>query len=303
MDDSNSRPTVRLAHFSDLHIPMMRYSWQLWDWFNKRLTGWVNVTCLGRGKRFQAAEQITNVMLADLHERRPDHLICSGDVSLFGSEREFEYVQKLLNVHDPATLPAMIVPGNHDYYLFASQNGSFEKAFAPWQQGQRVEDQPYPFAQKVGHLWLLGVQSSQPTIWPWDATGFIDPAQIERLRVLLSQLDEGPRIVVTHYPLCLASGKVEGRAHRLHNAGELAKIAEDLGISLWLHGHRHDAYHLSETPLSSVPVICAGSATQRGRWSYGEYSITGKELKAVRRAYDPEQNQFRECETFELQLL
>ncbi|HMQ71414.1 MAG TPA: hypothetical protein PKD25_02760, partial [Rubrivivax sp.] len=42
-----------------------------------------------------------------------------------------------------------------------------------------------------------------------------------------------------------------------------------------VHGHRHDSYFHPNEALAPFPVICAGSATQTGFWSYKEYFIVG----------------------------
>src|SRR5436853_62013 len=72
---------------------------------------------------------------------------------------------------------------------------------APWQQGVRIDENTYPFAQKVGPVWLVGVNSARGNLLPWDASGQVGPEQCQRLAALLGQLDEGPRILVTHYPV------------------------------------------------------------------------------------------------------
>src|SRR5258708_2199700 len=43
---------VRLVHLSDVHIAA-RSVWLPGDWLGKRLTSWINLRCLGRGKRFR----------------------------------------------------------------------------------------------------------------------------------------------------------------------------------------------------------------------------------------------------------
>jgi hypothetical protein len=107
---------------------------------------------------------------------------------------------------------------------------------------------------------------------------------------------------VTHYPVCKASGKREQRAHGLRDLSRLVDVAARGGVSLWLHGHRHGAYHHARPPQAPFPVICAGSATQNGRWSYGEYTIHGRHLHGVRRIWDPHERRFRDSHPFELEL-
>jgi hypothetical protein len=59
---------------------------------------------------------------------------------------------------------------------------------------------------------------------------------------------------------------------------------------------------LPNPPLAPFPVICAGSTTQLGLWSYGEYEIEGDQFRGVRRVFDGEGNGFRDAERFELTL-
>jgi hypothetical protein len=102
--------------------------------------------------------------------------------------------------------------------------------------------------------------------------------------------------------VCRASGKREQRAHGLRDLAKLVAVAERGGVSAWLHGHRHGAYHHARPALAPFPVICAGSATQNGRWSYGEYLITGRILRGTRRIYDPQEGRFRDVAAFDLDL-
>jgi hypothetical protein len=165
-----------------------------------------------------------------------------------------------------------------------------------------VDDERYPFAQRVGPLWLVAVNSCVPNRWAWDASGRVGDAQLGRLERLLDRLGPGLRVLVTHYPVCKASGRREERAHGLRDLAELVTVAARGGVSLWLHGHRHGAYHHARPQLAPFPVICAGSATQNKRWSYGEYVIQGHHLHGVRRVWDQDQRGFRDSAPFELDL-
>src|SRR6266446_4347838 len=294
-------PTVRLAHLSDLHIASPEAEWQLSDWFNKRLTGWHNLRWLGRGKEFALAEKVLETLAAELRERRPDHVVFSGDATALGFAAELSRAAQILGVsRQPDALSGIAVPGNHDYYTRgAAASGLFERTFAPWQAGERVDGAIYPFAQRVGPFWLVGVNSCTGNVWPWDAGGSVGREQLGRLVTLLKRLDRSPRILVTHYPVALASGEPEKHHRRLRDLSELLAVAREGGICLWLHGHRHGAYHLLSSKLAPFPVVCAGTATQKGRWSYGDYTITGQRLHAVRRIYSPAKGQFEDHETFD----
>ncbi len=291
---------IRLAHFSDPHLTTARLDWRGRDWLSKRAFSWLNLNAFGRGKRFAQADHVLGRLAAELTERNYDRVIFSGDASALGFEAEFRHTAQLLHVDH---LRGLAVPGNHDYCTpAAAASGAFERCFAPWQQGERLDGTVYPFAQRVGDVWLIAVNSCKGNRWFWDASGRTGRDQLDRLRRLLQQLPAGPRILVTHYPVCIADGRREGIAHGLNDLRATIDVAAAGGVCLWLHGHRHSFYWFEQPALAPFPVICAGSATQSGLWSYGEYVIDGNRLQGTRRAFDPQTDAFTDMDHFELTL-
>jgi 3',5'-cyclic AMP phosphodiesterase CpdA len=296
-------PTVRLAHFSDIHLTPPHLGWHRRDWLSKRVLGWINLRVLGRGYRFRHSHTITACLQADLRRLHPDQVIFSGDATTLGFENEFKQAAERLAVTDPSMPPGLAVPGNHDYYTRRGvEKQLFETYFAPWLEGIRVDEAPYPFARRVGPVWLIGLNSSTYNQFSWDATGRVGPAQLDRLARLLQRLEPGPRIIVSHYPLCVVTGKPEPVWHRLRDWRAVTRVAADHGVCLWLNGHRHHAYHWPGGANVPFPLICAGSATQSKRWGYNEYAITGTTLVATRRVFNPAEQAFAHAETFTLEL-
>lgn len=297
---TSDSPTVRLAHFSDLHLTSGRYSWQQEDWFNKRLAAWMNLRLLGRGHRFRHAEAVLEAMVADLQGRRPDCLLFSGDASAMGFDEEAELAARLLRVSE---WPGIAVPGNHDYCTKTAQRERvFERHFADWQVGHRVDPDTYPFARKVNGYWLVALCSATANRWPWDARGGVGREQRARLERLLDSLDDGPRVLVTHYPVVRASGWPEPTVRHLRDLRDVLAVCRRCRVSLWLHGHVHGAYRFPAGRIAPFPIICAGSATQTGLWSYGDYTLSGRRLTAEVRVYDPAKGSFQPGDTFELEL-
>jgi 3',5'-cyclic AMP phosphodiesterase CpdA len=295
---------IRLVHISDIHVTTAKLEWQPSDWFSKRLTGWLNLRYLARGRHFGRADEVMTALAEELRRRPPDHVVFSGDATALGFESELARAAAFLRVSGPDALPGLAVPGNHDYYTRrVAEAGLFERYFAPWQTGKRIGEARYPFAQKVGHVWLVGVNSSTGNRGPLNAAGRVGHEQLARLEDLLAQLDLGPRILVTHYPVALANGTREPSYHGLRDLADLVAVAARGGVSLWLHGHRHGPYYHSHLDCAPFPVICAGSATEKGRWSYGEYTIEGTHFDAVRRRFSPETRSFQDVEKFDLDLL
>ena len=276
--------------------------WHAGDFFTKRLPGWINLRWLGRERRFCQGEQILNCFKAELKANRPDCLIFSGDATGLGFESELTRAVNLLG-SEPNAPPQLAVPGNHDYYTPAVEaSGVFEKRFESWQKGEKVDEAIYPFAQRVGPIWLVAVNSCKGNRWFWDATGRVDDPQLERLRLLLRKLSSGPRILVTHYPIARANGEPERPDHCLLNLQELISVAREGGVCLWLHGHQHVAYLLQDPAFVPIPTICAGSLTQTGKWSYYEYTVEQDRLRAQRRTYSVEGKCFQSGEAVELRL-
>lgn len=290
---------IRLAHFSDIHVTCATPDWQIADWFSKRLTTWLN-QYFRRARKFARADEIVACLMDELPLRGIDHLIFSGDATTMGFASELSHAARLLRVTE---LRGLAIPGNHDYCTpRAASSGAFEQHFAPWQTGRRIGEHRYPFAQQAGPIWLIGVNAATGNRLPWDAGGSVGAEQLDRLRQLLTELEPGIRILVVHFPICLASGKSEPAYHGLRDLDALLDVAKAGCVNLWLHGHRHSAYHFQAAPIGNLPVICAGTATQADLWSYGEYTIDGADLHAVRRAYDPIAKCFRDVETFALRL-
>jgi 3',5'-cyclic AMP phosphodiesterase CpdA len=294
---------IRLIHFSDVHLTTRPLGWHAGDFFTKRLPGWINLRWLGREHRFRHSEEVLSALMAELKRNPPDRIVFSGDATGLGFESELVRAVQSLGINQSNCLPGLAVPGNHDYYTPAvAASGLFEKYFAPWQQGERVDGATYPFAQRVGPVWLIGVNSCTGNRAFWDATGRVDELQLERLRRLLNQLEDGPRILVTHYPITRPGGEPERSDHRLRNLADLVRVASEGKVALWLHGHQHIQYAFYNPAKAPIPTSCAGSLTQTGKWSFYEYQIDQERLRAQEKTYSADSRGFQEEEGFELRL-
>jgi len=291
--------SLRIAHFSDIHLTAKRLRLRKRDWLGKRSTGWFNAK-MGRGRHFVDASTIAGVMVRDIKAQAFDHVIFSGDATTLGLSSEFEEVRRVLTP-DEGWPSRIAVPGNHDYYTpSAARGGEFERVFASWQEGERINGHVYPFAQKIGPLWLIAVNSAQANVFHWDSRGRVGRRQMERLETLLKQLPPGPRVMVTHYPLCLADGQNEIRWRRLRDAHKLRDLCQAFNVKLWLHGHRHVGYFRTVDLSLPFPVVCAGSATQAKKWSYNEYTFVDGKMHGRRRVWSPEAGGFVDGDDFSL---
>jgi 3',5'-cyclic AMP phosphodiesterase CpdA len=297
---------VRIAHFSDIHVTARPLGWRPRDLLSKRVTGWMNLR-IGRGRLFRDAGHIAATMMREIRQRGCQHVVFSGDATAMGFPHEMAAAASSLGLggtEGQSVLPGLAVPGNHDYYTRAAvRSGYFERNFAAWQTGDRIGEHTYPFAQRVGPCWLIGVNTARSNFLLWDSRGQMGREQGERLRQLLARLEPGPRILVTHYPLYLADGRPEHHWRKLRDLDSLREIAIQGRISLWLHGHRHNHYFLPpKPPEQPFAIVCAGSATQLGICGWNEYAIEGTRLTMRRRSWDPATERFVDATSCEFTL-
>jgi 3',5'-cyclic AMP phosphodiesterase CpdA len=285
---------LRFLHYSDVHLTVPKLGWRPRDVLSKKSIGWVNVKFLGRGRRFRHATTVADAMISDARKRGHDAILFSGDATKLAFEPEFAFAAERLGV-GASDLPLTVaIPGNHDYYTRRDErSGVFERYFAPWLQGERIGEHQYPFARRVGHIWLVCVNSSYPQRWNTTASRMIGPSQLERLVMLARALPPGPRILITHYPLRDSHGRIEQRSHRLLDHRLALAAAKEAGIGLWLHGHIHKPFVLRPGHEIPFPVICAGSSTQTHRWAHNEYVIDGTKLTMTRRVWNPDEGEFQ----------
>jgi 3',5'-cyclic AMP phosphodiesterase CpdA len=270
----------------------------------KRVAGWLNMQWLFRSELFDLATTVVQALVRDVLQRRPEVILLCGDVACLGFEEEFaaaaEMLRPLLE-----NIPGVAVPGNHDHYVPDSvQSGAFERHFAPWQRGLRVEQTAYPFALPLDELVLLAANSAHPTVWPWDTRGQIGAQQMKGLQDLLAlaELRSRPCCLVTHYPLLRADGSPESYFRRLMDAEALAELLARHHVLAWFHGHRHHPYVLAPDVQRGFALVCSGSATQRHVWSYFELEWRDHTLAVQRRAYWLPTNEFVEVEHKEISL-
>ena len=162
----HDKPQI-FCHFSDIHISSASFPWKPRNLFSKSFAAWINLRILGRRKHFEHSASLLIALQKDILQQNPDGLVFSGDASAMGFENEIEDAAKVLKTGDSAHIPGIAVPGNHDLHNHWSNHvGYFEKHFANWQTGIRVDDHFYPFAKKIGSVWFIGVNSATPTILP-----------------------------------------------------------------------------------------------------------------------------------------
>src|SRR5688572_29162172 len=166
---------LRFLHASDIHLLDLR-GVALWRYFNKRLTGALNLL-LRRRNAHDA--RLFDAMMAKCEPLGVERVVLTGDLTNLSLEPEFALVRRKL---EALPVPATVIPGNHDAYTTSSARlRRFEQYLDPLMDGERIDDAPYPFVQRFDGVALIGVSTAIATL-PLFATGRVGADQLARLR-------------------------------------------------------------------------------------------------------------------------
>ncbi len=254
------------AHLSDPHFTSLHdVSWK--SLLNKRAMGYLSWYL---HRQSEHRPEVLDSLVHDLAQRKPDHVVITGDLTHLGLPEEFhqarlwlDSLQKLADV--------TVIPGNHEAYI----STSFESTLQQWEpylisqpplgNGQTTTSpsQIFPSLRIHGPIAFIGLSSACPTP-PFFATGAIDEAQLETLSDLLrsSRIQELFRVLLVHHPPIPQS--VRWRK-RLTNAKRLAQLLFHHPVDLILHGHTHrSSLHDLPTTMGSTPIIGVPSASAIG---------------------------------------
>ncbi len=253
-----------LAHLSDPHLPMPTA--RLSELLGKRATGYVN---WWRNRAHLHVPEALAGVVADIKDRKPDHIALTGDLVNISLPTEFsraaEWLAKLGRPED-----VTVVPGNHDVYVATAWPASL----GLWGAYLAGDGQPpatnfgvFPTLRRRGPVALLGLSSGVPKP-PLFATGTLGHEQIAKAGKLLAELGrEGLcRVVLIHHPPLTT----EKRFKRLTDAAAFQAMIRRVGCELVLHGHNHRSEVARIAgPIGAIPVIGVTSASAAPGSKYG----------------------------------
>jgi len=248
----------RLAHLSDLHLPMEGMFLEPGDYFSKRVFSHIS----WRTKRHLIHRpEVLAQVTADIHSHLPDHVVVTGDVCNLSLRDEFAAAQQWLQeMGDPFSLT--VIAGNHDALI---NSPDIEQGFASWQpwmsgDGDQSLNPSFPFLRRRGQIALIGVNTAVPTP-PFMATGLVGKEQMLALKEMLQTLGKKQicRVILIHHPL---NDEAEDELKHLSDRAEMRAMLQDVGAELVLHGHTHETgYREIAGPDGSIPIIGVPSAS------------------------------------------
>ena len=220
-----------------------------------------------------------------------------------GFEEEIARAAFLLKMGHADTTPGLAVPGNHDYCTASSARaGYFERVFTP------------VVNRRADRRCDLSVRAAGGTCVV-DRSQFFDGESLAVGRAGRRRSRANPaagRVAATlgrgaanlGDALSDLAGQRPARAAQSAHARPRRRGGGGSSRRRRLMAARPSprAYYHPPSDYAPFPVVCAGSATQSGRWSYKSYTLEGYHLKAQSRVYHAKDDRFHDGEAFELEL-
>jgi 3',5'-cyclic AMP phosphodiesterase CpdA len=271
---------MRVVHFTDIHVEQPLTASEL---ASKRALAAFNLHVLGRARKFRL--DVVRALVEAVVAARPDLVVCTGDVTSTGTDREFSLARELLGPVLGAA-PFLAIPGNHDVYT-RDGVGGLERHFPEAVPGGR-----YPYRATHGGVEFVGLDVSRP--WP-TSQGKAPDAQLAALERLLAD-GSSPVVVLLHYPLRGRDGApYRPFTRNLANARAVEEVlSRSARVKAVLHGHEHHGYRtvvqISGRELLSLNPGAGGYAhlpRQRRTSHFCVYDLDAAGRFAVERfAYD-----------------
>jgi len=285
--------SLRILHFSDIHVNIQIRHMHWKKWFSKRAIGAINLL-RGRASYFDETEEKLTALLRFKEENDIDIIINTGDYTALGLRSELILARQLLDPFITSPWKYITVPGNHDIYVHeGNSHYRFSEQFCSVLQNDLPEycrGGHWPLVRLVGEdVAVIAVNSARPNPLPWVSSGEIPPEQLEALGEMLR--DERLRgrflFVITHYAPRLANGEPDKKLHGLINADDFLETCKGIENGAVLFGHIHKTYRLHVPGLNSE-LFCAGSATMEGHEGAWVYELEEKEMQAKQVGWDGE---------------
>ncbi len=223
--------------------------------------------------QYRERKEMREVLLAGLEQERPNVVLVTGDLTTVASETEFHEAKVFLDgIKNLKCKPVvLVIPGNHD--VEDARKGekharldTYAKVFSDYLPKSVV-----PLKADFGEVVIFGVNSN--TVGRGLGTdGRVVSRSMEFLKREFATVKGRAKLLAIHHHL--AKYGREPRVPPLENARELLEIAEEGGVRLICHGHKHEFYEWrysgngkpAEDSEDAITVVCAGTSTEATTW-------------------------------------
>ncbi|WP_088310456.1 metallophosphoesterase family protein [Novosphingobium sp. B 225] len=197
---------------------------------------------------------------AEVARERPALVICTGDLTMRGSAREFAAAQDWLGA---LAAPVVLTPGNHDVPYY---HHMLRRLIHPYDR-YRALAADLPVARLPDGVAVVSLKTIARAQFRLNwSKGRVSTRDLDRaLQGLSHQAEKRLRMVAGHHPLVDAD--TESRGSTRGGKAALAALAR-AGAQVVLSGHVHDPFDMTlELDGQSIRLVGAGTLSQRLRIS------------------------------------
>lgn len=205
--------------------------------------------------------ELSDALLAFVHDQRPHGVVLSGDLTQRAKVREYEQARAFLEALAP--YPYITCAGNHDVPLYRI----VERLVTPYRNYRRFVSDQLDTILDLDGARLVALSTAAPR------TAIVNGRITARQRVFAQKAFEGveaerARILVLHHHL-VSPGDYE-KDHPMPGKVRNLKALHTMGVDLVLGGHLHRAFRKSSLDglpaglfPTGFPIIHSGTTTSR----------------------------------------
>lgn len=198
-------------------------------------------------------------------DERPDAVICTGDITMRGTVREFDAAARWLS---SLAAPVSVEPGNHDMPYYWEMWSRLRRPFARFQAARAASHRDLA----VPGVAVVSLSTIVPAQWRlnWSKGCVTGPVLTRALHDLGAAQGAGLRLVACHHPLVDAD--THGTGSTRGGRAALARLAA-AGAHAVLSGHVHDPFDMEiDAGGRPIRIIGAGTLSERTRATPPSYN-------------------------------
>ena len=201
---------------------------------------------------------------AHVAEQQPDAVICTGDLTMRGTVREFDAAARWLS---SLGVPVSVEPGNHDMPYYWEMGRRLRRPFERFHAARAAVHRDLA----VPGVAVVSLSTIVPAQWRLNwSKGHVRPGVLAKaLEELGAARGAGLRLVACHHPLVDAD--THGKGSTRGGRAALARLAA-AGADAVLSGHVHDPFDLIITGERPIRIIGAGTLSERVRATPPSYN-------------------------------
>lgn len=199
-----------------------------------------------------------------VREQRPDAVICTGDLTMRGTPREFEAAVAWLSALEA---PVSIEPGNHDMPYYWEMWHRLRRPFDRFQAARAKAQKDV----QVPGVAVVSLSTIVPAQWRLNwSKGRVTQPVLARALQDLNAAPAGLKLVACHHPLIDAD--THGSGQTRGGKAALAQLAA-AGADAVLSGHVHDPFDMTiDAGGRPIRIIGAGTLSERVRATPPSYN-------------------------------